>query len=109
MTIINKLIVVTTAATLALTIGSSFTFSVNSYTNLNQTGNQNNLKTTSAAKLIQKPSAVSGTRTVLEVQNSVTSLAIPQSVTILFFLVMAGLGGFLKLKIAHTKLKHSEH
>lgn len=100
----------TTATTLALIIGSSLTFSVNSYTNLNQTETEthSNLTTTSAAKLIQKHSSVSGTETVLEVQNSIIYLAIPQSVTILFFLVMAGLGGFLKLKIAHAKFKHSE-
>ena len=108
MTMINKLTVVPTAATMAKAIGNSSTFSVNSYTNLNQTETQNNLKTTSAARLIQKHSSVSETESVLEVQDSITSLAIPQSVTILFFLVMAGLGGFLKLKIAHIKFKHDE-
>ncbi|BBA79407.1 hypothetical protein RGRSB_0883 [cyanobacterium endosymbiont of Rhopalodia gibberula] len=99
--------VVTSAATLVLTIGSPLTFSVNSYTDFNQTETHNSLKTT-PAKLILKQSVPSGAQNVLEVQNSIISLAVPQSVTILFFLVMAGLGGFLKLKIAHAKFKHSK-
>ncbi|MGP0129528.1 MAG: hypothetical protein ACTMUB_09795 [cyanobacterium endosymbiont of Rhopalodia musculus] len=107
MTVINKFIVATSAATLVLTIGSSLIFNVHSYTNLHQAETHNHLKTT-PAKLIQKESVPSGAQTLFEVQNSIISLAIPQSITVLFFLVMAGLGGFLKLKIAHAKFRHSK-
>ncbi|YAI81942.1 MAG: hypothetical protein ACQJCO_09215 [cyanobacterium endosymbiont of Rhopalodia sterrenbergii] len=99
--------VATSTATFALTIGSSLVFSANSFTNLNQTDTHNNLKVI-PTKLIVKQSVPSGNQTVLEVQNSIISLAVPQSFTIIFLLVMSGLGGFLKLKIAHTKFKHSK-
>jgi hypothetical protein len=100
-------VVATASATLASTIGSSLTFSVDGYTNLDQAQTHNNLKTT-PVKLIRKQSVPSEAQNVLEVQNSIISLAVPQSMTVIFFLAMAGLGGFLKLKIAHTKLKYSK-
>ncbi|XHU95823.1 MAG: hypothetical protein JJP05_09240 [cyanobacterium endosymbiont of Rhopalodia gibba] len=99
--------VATSAATLVLTIRNSLTFSVDGYTNFNQAETHNNLKTT-PVKLILKQPVPSRAQNILEVQNSIISLAVPQSITVLFFLVMAGLGGFLKLKIAHAKFKHSK-
>lgn len=107
MAIINKFIVATSAATLVLTIGDSLIFDVNGYTGFNQVETRNNLKITTA-NLVQKQSVPSERQTVFEVQNSIISLAIPQSITVIFFLIMAGLGGFLKLKIAHAKFKHSK-
>ncbi|BAP17730.1 hypothetical protein [cyanobacterium endosymbiont of Epithemia turgida] len=107
MTVINRFVVATSSATLASTIGSSLTFSVDGYTNLDQAQTHNNLKNT-PVKFILKQSVPSEAQNVLEVQNSIISLAVPQSMTVLFFLVMAGLGGFLKLKIAHTKFKYSK-
>lgn len=102
MTVINIFVVATSSATLASTRGSSLTFNVDDYTNLDQA--HKNLKTT-PVKLILKQSVPSKAQNVLEVQNSIISLAVPQSMTVLFLLVMAGLGGFLKLKIAHAKFK----
>ena len=107
---INKFMVVTSAATLVLTIGGSLIFTANGYTGFNQAETRNDLKTTTTttADLVQKQSVPSKGQTAFEVQNSIISLAIPQSITVIFFLVMAGLGGFLKLKIAHAKFKHSK-
>ncbi|XTZ19887.1 MAG: hypothetical protein ACQZ3M_09235 [cyanobacterium endosymbiont of Rhopalodia fuxianensis] len=107
MTVINRFVVATSAATLVLTIRNSLTFSADGYPNLNQAETHNNLKTT-PVKLILKQPVPSRAQNILEVQNSIISLAVPQSITVLFFLVMAGLGGFLKLKIAHAKFKHSK-
>ncbi|WP_267383246.1 hypothetical protein [Cyanobacterium sp. uoEpiScrs1] len=94
---------VTSTTTFTSTIGS---FLTESYTNLSQDKTKDNLQSPST-KLIRRHSTLSGTKTVIEVQNPIMSLAIPQSITVIFFLIMAGLGGFLKLKIVHAKLKNS--
>ena len=94
---------VTSTTTFTSTIGS---FLTKSYTDLSLAKTKDNLQSPST-KLIRRHSVLSGAKTVIEVQNPIMSLAIPQSITVIFFLIMAGLGGFLKLKIVHAKLKNS--
>ncbi|WP_241392579.1 hypothetical protein [Rippkaea orientalis] len=66
-----------------------------------------NQAATTPMALIQNSSLISSSNRAIPVQDSVLSTPIPQPITGIFFLVMGGLGGFFKLKIAHAKLQQS--
>lgn len=98
--------ITTVSTAIALTLGSQSALSLNTQPEPTHTATHNESQTT-PVELIQKSSVVSGTKNVLEVQDSVISMPVLQPFTLLFFFAMAGLGGFFKLKIVHTKLKHN--
>lgn len=91
----------TLATTLFLTVGSQLVFGSNLPLKSHQV--PDNTSDTSSSESIDKNYLVSINSTAVNVSYSQEFTAIPQPLTIFLVLGMAGLSGFLKLKIVQAK------
>lgn len=107
MNILKNLTVTAISASMILASGNQSVLASKIYPNLEKIGNNHDLAM-SSTQLIEQSSLISSSNKAVEIQDSAISAGIPQPITLGFFLVMAGLGGFFKLKIAHAKInQHS--
>ncbi|MGK7881286.1 MAG: hypothetical protein AB4060_14480 [Crocosphaera sp.] len=102
MKIVNKLEIIAVVTLLSLGFGNQTTLSQNNKLNqLENTKNQENKIVVS--ELANHENVLVSSRQLLNVNDSSIILPIPQPLGILCLLGMAGVGGFLKLKIAKVK------
>ncbi len=90
-----------------LILENNLVFPLDNHFKITQTNSINYSQSTDI-KLVQKVSTASRNNNVVEVQNASVYTPIPPTITLVFFLAMGALGGFLKLKIVHTRLKQNK-
>ncbi|MEA5537387.1 hypothetical protein [Crocosphaera sp. XPORK-15E] len=104
---INKVKILTAFTTLVLAFGNQSAFSSDLSQNLpNQAENKNSDLTTT--EFIQANALIPSSTKALEINDSLIHVPVPQPLIILCVLGLAGLGGFLKLKIAQAKYQQIE-
>ncbi|MDJ0583409.1 hypothetical protein [Crocosphaera sp.] len=102
MKIVNKLEIITVVTLLSLVFSNQTALSQNNkLKQLENTKNQEN--NISVSELANREKVLVSSRQLLNVNDSSIILPIPQPLGILCLLGMAGVGSFLKLKIAKVK------
>ena len=107
MKIINKLEILAILTAICLTFGYQPAHSVNRAVNASESSH-NQESQEKPAEFVQASSLLPSSKTVIQVNDSLISLPIPQPLAILCVLGMAGFSGFLKLKIAQVKYQEKE-